>query len=550
MRAIALCFLTLFSLGSSLSSASSRDEALSEDQKVLHLLSRITFGARPGDLERVKAMGWRTFLEEQLEPSGRDPSGVAARLANLKTLKMTPKELVDTFSPPRFDRRLREKRRSEDEKVREEARMEMADMRRRQRQIQLELTQAKLIRAVHSQHQLFEMMVDFWMNHFNVFMPKQWDRFLTTQFEEEVVRPNALGRFEDLLVSVARSPAMLYYLDNWLSSAPEAVIRQRMKEKAPRHRAGRRRSMNREDRHRMMAGIFGPTPALFRAKGLNENYARELLELHAVGVDAPYTQEDVIQVAKYFTGWTLTALQMGAEFTFQPLMHESGDKIVLGHSVRSAGVEEGERVLKILAHHPETARFLATKLVRRFVADDPPRDLVEVAARTFEQTGGDIQQVLKSIFTSPRFYDPLFFQAKAKKPFELVVSSLRAVGADFSEPRPLFHMLAQMGEAPYRCLTPNGYPDRASAWINTNTLLKRLNFALALASGRIPGVRVNLEPAQSLFQELNLPEVNLEQAESIGRLLGDDRRALGQVANRRVVVESAFKLGSPQFQKR
>ena len=383
MRLITIFLLSLFSLLGSLSLVAGAPEALSEDQKVLHLLSRITFGARPGDVEKVKRLGVEAFLEEQLSPSASVDYEVAARLAPLETLEMTPGELFDAFLPPDRDRRRR--RQSDDERTREEARIEMAEMRRSQSQIQLQLTQAKLIRAVYSENQLFELMVDFWMNHFNVFMLKNWDRFLTTDFEENVIRPNSLGRFEDLLVSVARSPAMLYYLDNWLSSAPEEVIRNRLRKQGGQLRKRRLRTMDREERDQALARRLGPTPALFRAKGLNENYAKELMELHTVGVDAGYTQEDIIQVAKCFTGWTITAPTHGAEFFFQPLMHESGDKVVLGRTIRDGGIEEGEQVLRMLARHPATARFLATKLVRRFVADEPPQDLVEVAAQTFER---------------------------------------------------------------------------------------------------------------------------------------------------------------------
>ncbi|MCZ6769552.1 MAG: DUF1800 domain-containing protein, partial [Acidobacteria bacterium] len=342
------------------------------------------------------------------------------------------------------------------------------------------------------------------------------------------------------------------YLDNWISSAPAQVMEERVATLRSRltPRSRRRRGSNIQPADRASLRI------LQRAKGLNENYARELMELHTLGVEGGYSQEDVIQVARALTGWTITAPRQGGSFQFQPLLHEKGDKVVLGQTIRSGGLEEGEQVIKMLARHPSTARFISTKLVRRFVADDPPEDLVDAASLTFERTSGDIREVLRTIFTHPYFFSRDVYQAKIKKPLELVVSSLRATAAEMRPARRLMQVLAEMGEALYLCQAPTGYPDVASAWINTNSLLQRLNFALVLAADRIPQIRVDLVSAGPLFQQLRLPVPNTQQLEQTRSLLGqageeqDRRDGLPQTRFSRQVIAAAFMLGSPQFQKR
>ena len=429
------------------------------------------------------------------------------------------------------------------------------------RKIRQELSQARLIRAVHSERQLQEVMVDFWMNHFNIFMPKGLDRVYTTDFEENVIRPQVFGNFEDLLMATAKSPAMLFYLDNWISSAPAEVMEERISQlrNAFGLGPGRRQRGNRATRRQramVEERLQGTARVLRRAKGLNENYARELMELHTLGVDGGYSQEDVIQVAKALTGWTIQGPQQGGDFHFQPVLHEAGDKMVLGRSIPSGGVEEGEQLIRILAHHPSTARLISSKLVRRFVADDPPDELVDAASQTFLRTGGEIREVLRSIFNHPQFFSPDYHQAKVKKPLELVASSLRAVSAQVSPTRHLVNFMALMGEALYLCQEPTGYPDVASAWINTNTLLTRLNFSLVLAAGRIPQLRIDLASAAPLFEQLQLPEPTEEQLDGIRSLLreasleGTPRRRERNVPLTHPVIKAAFMLGSPQFQKR
>ena len=561
-----LCLLLIVPGSATYSRAGAESKTLTEEERIIHVLNRLGFGPRPGDIEKVAAMGLEAYIEQQLHPQEIPDPVMEKRLSSFKTLKMTPEELAELYPAPNQLRSQRQKLQAErpgegaqsspemeGESV-PEATREMQEARRQMRaglqRIRFELTEAKIMRAVYSERQLQEVMSDFWMNHFNVFLAKGLDRVYTTDFEENVVRPLALGKFEDLLMATAKSPAMLYYLDNWISTAPAEVMEERVSALRDRLRSQRRNGTGGQQAERALLRL------LQRAKGLNENYARELMELHTLGVDGGYSQEDVIQVAKCLTGWTITAPRQGGSFQFRPFLHEDGDKVVLGHRIRSGGIEEGEQVLRMLANHPSTARFISTKLVRRFVADDPPADLVDAASLTFEKTGGDLREVLRTLFTHPHFFSPQVYQAKIKKPLELVASALRASGAEMKPARHLMRMLAEMGEALYMCQEPTGYPDVASAWINTNSLLKRLNFALALASDRIPQIRVDLASAWPLFQQLRLPEPSAHQLEQTRSLLGQ----VGEEGNQRgdlrparfpkQMIASAFMLGSPQFQKR
>lgn len=555
---------------------------LSEEEKIIHLLNRLGFGPRPGDLERVGGMGIRAYIERQLHPHTISDPVVERKLAGFETLTMTPQQLNKFYPSPQQLRRMAERSDRADRTQTDRRRpdspgqdmsssseaMDSGDaeamiqkIQTGTRKIRQELSQARLIRAVHSERQLQELMVDFWMNHFNIFMPKGLDRVYTTGFEENVIRPRVFGSFEDLLMATAKSPAMLFYLDNWISSAPAEVMEERIAQlrngfdrgSGPGRRGdrgARRQSAMGEEK------LQGAARVLRRAKGLNENYARELMELHTLGVDGGYSQQDVIEVARALTGWTFQGPQQGGNFHFQSFLHEAGDKRVLGHNIPSGGIEEGEQIIRMLAHHPSTARFISSKLVRRFVADEPPPELVDAASQTFLRTGGDIREVLRSIFNHPRFFSPEFHQAKVKKPLELVASSLRSVAAEVGPSRQLVNLMARMGESLYLCQDPTGYPDVASAWINTNTLLTRLNFALVLAASRIPQVRVDLESAAPLFEQLKLPEPTEGQLGQTRSLLNQaslegSRRSRGSnVPLTEPVIKAAFMLGSPQFQKR
>ena len=428
---------------------------LTDHEKTIHLVGRITFGPRPGDVERVAKLGRAAFLERQLHPERIDDSAVEAKLRELSTLTMESAELVETFPPPKRAR---------------QAGMEDAG---RPREILVELARGQIWRAVYGERQLEELMVQFWMNHFNIFAPKGADKWLVTSFERDAIRPHALGRFEDLLVATAKSPAMLFYLDNWLSAAPGA------------------------------AASFAK-----RRRGLNENYARELMELHTLGVDGGYTQHDVIEVARVFTGWTIERPRRNPRFRFAPRLHDRGAKVVLGRRIDPGGMDEGIEVLRLLAREPATARFIAEKLCRRFVSDDPPQSLVERASFMFREKDGDVREVLRTILASPEFYSRASYRAKVKSPIELVASALRAHGGETDAGRPLLGFISRMGQPMFQFQAPTGHPDRATAWIDPSALLHRMKFADALASGRLQGttIRIGDDDAGRVALELAAPE--------------------------------------------
>ena len=368
-----------------------------------------------------------------------------------------------------------------DERAR--ARRQVPESIRRERLLLEELGQQKLLRAVYSDRQLEAVLIDFWFNHFNVFAGKSGlIRPYLTGYERDAIRPHVLGKFRDLLGAVAESPAMLVYLDNWLNSdpnGPDPRALQRARQRAvfnPRRpRFGftdPRGQLQRRGPQLLQPGRRG---------GLNENYARELLELHTLGVDGGYTQHDVVEVARAFTGWTIDALQQGGGFRFEPRLHDAGEKLVLGHTTEAGdGKDDGERVLDVLARHPSTAQFIATRLARRFVADDPPPALIERAAARFRETDGDIREVVRTIVSSPEFFSPSASRAKVKTPLEFVVSAVRITGAQTDNAQSLVRSLRELGMPPYFCQPPTGYDDTAEAWVNTGALLNRMNFAIAL----------------------------------------------------------------------
>ncbi len=337
-----------------------------------------------------------------------------------------------------------------------------------------ELAQAKLLRAIYSQRQFEEVMTDFWFNHFNVFVGKGLDRLMLTSYERDVIRPHALGKFEDLLVATAKSPAMLFYLDNWLSvgpSSPKALG-------IPAHPGP-------------YARYTRPRPGK-RTSGLNENYGRELLELHTLSVNGGYSQRDVTEVAKVFTGWTIDNPAQGGSFKFDPRMHEPGPRFVLGHKIKPKGEGEGLEVLHRLATSPQTAHFISLKLAERFVSDDPPPALVNRMAKTFLKKKGDIREVLNTLFHSPEFWNDDTYRAKVKTPLEFVASAVRATGADVEDALPLTRQLNNMGMPLYGAQPPTGYSMKAETWVSSSALLNRMNFALALTNDKIKGVKADV----------------------------------------------------------
>ncbi|HEY1239869.1 MAG TPA: DUF1800 domain-containing protein [Bryobacteraceae bacterium] len=510
-----------------------------KDQRIDHALNRLTFGPRTGDADRVRSIGLKKWIDLQLHPE-RIPENplLLGKLKELDSLSMPSREMVQNYPAPqmvramvngglafpsdpdrrmmiqklveRFERRQRngqeppapdvtglltpeqmrlmrngtsEQRLAAFEQIPPDRRDEVItqlpppvlqalyvtappDLRRKfelaagpREVVARDLAEGKLLRAVYSNRQLEEILVDFWFNHFNVYLDKGADRYLVTSYERDVIRPRVLGKFRNLLEATAKSPAMLFYLDNWQSVAN------------PAGRGGRRRN------------------------GLNENYGRELLELHTLGVDGGYTQKDVTEVARCFTGWTIKQPQLGGEFTFNPRQHDDGEKIVLGTRIPAGGgIHDGEKVLDILSRRPATAHFISRKLATRFVADDPPSSLVDRMAQTFLKSDGDLRAVLKTMIESKEFWSVDAYRSKLKSPLEMVASAVRAVNGDVDFAFALTNQVAQLGEPLYRKQEPTGYSDSGQEWINSAGLLARMNFALSLANNRVPGVKVEAKP--------------------------------------------------------
>jgi uncharacterized protein (DUF1800 family) len=405
-----------------------------------------------------------------------------------------------------------------------------------------ELVQSKLLRAIYSDRQLEEVMTDFWFNHFNVFIGKGADRYLLTSYERDVIRPHALGKFEDLLFATARSPAMLFYLDNWLSVGPNSDFANGIPKRVNYNR-------RRPPRPRNPGAV---KQAKGRRGGLNENYGRELMELHTLGVNGGYTQKDVTEVARVLTGWTLKQPREGGGFVFEERMHEPGDKNVLGHRIKSGGEKEGRELLHILARNPSTAKFVSTKLAMRFVSDTPPPALVDRMSKTFLKKDGDIREVLKTMFHSPEFWAPESYRAKVKTPLEFVVSAVRASGAEVSDALPLARQLQTMGMQLYGMQPPTGYSMKAETWVNSSALLGRMNFALALTAGKLKGVQVNSShmldggPIDSQATLAGLENSLL--AGDVSRQTHDTIVSQMQPNNTNTIA--GLLLGSPEFQRR
>jgi uncharacterized protein (DUF1800 family) len=465
---------------------------LTEDQRILHLLNRAGYGPRPGDIERVRKMGIERFLDEQLSPETIDNSEVEARLSALPTLRMTSAELYQFYPPPQvIEQRAKERN--------------PAPVFGRPQQPLVELIQHKLSRAVSSNRQLQEVMADFWFNHFNVFAQKEADLWMVTSYERDVIRPRAIGRFRDLLLAIAESPAMLYYLDNWLSTAPGAVRPRPASPRPPRPQpapgAGPAPTgeMTPEAMTNQQPAPQNPPPAR-PPRGINENYARELLELHTLGVDGGYTQKDVQEVARCFTGWTIDRPFQGGGFVFRPWMHDSASKRVLGFNIPAGGgIEDGKRVIEILARHPSTARLISKRLCKRFVSDEPPSKLVERIAQVYMKTDGDIREALRAIFTSPEFNSAASFRSKVKSPLELAASAIRALDGDTNGAPALHEWVRKMGQPLYLNQSPAGYSEDSGAWVNTGVFFNRLNFAVALSNNQIAGTRY--EPSRLVAAE-------------------------------------------------
>jgi uncharacterized protein (DUF1800 family) len=420
-----------------------------------------------------------------------------------------------------------------------------------------ELVQAKLLRAIYSDRQLEEVMTDFWFNHFNVFMGKGADHYLVSSYERDAIRPHALGKFEDLLVATAKSPAILFYLDNWLSVGPDSDIARGI---------SKDRRLYGRTRHRFPPNARPVKGKGKRKSGLNENYGRELLELHTLGVNGGYTQQDVTEVARVLTGWTIEPPQKGGSFKFEDRMHEPGNKIVLGHKIKQHGEKEGMEVLRILARHPSTAHFICSKLAMRFVSDDPPTTLVDRMAETFRKKDGEIREVLKTMFTSREFWSTDAYRAKVKTPLEFVVSAVRATGGEVTDALPLARQLNTLGMPLYGMQPPTGYSMKSDAWVSTSALLGRMNFSIALMSGKIKGVQIDSErllqgaasDSQRALATLEISllagDVSRQTHDAIMKQLDSPQQQPRQSdkpgTTSNMATIAGLILGSPEFQRR
>jgi uncharacterized protein (DUF1800 family) len=492
MRRITLAALALLAL------TAAAPNKLDDRQRALHALNRLAFGARPGDVDKIMSGGVDAWIDRQLHPERIEDRAVDERLAQLPTLRLSNAEILKTYYVPLQQAR----REAKGENVDPQELIKNIPMDQRPQRVAMELQSQRIVRAAESERQLNEVMVDFWMNHFNVFAGKGLDRFLLTSYERDTIRPRIWGRFEDLLMATAKSPAMLFYLDN----------------------------------------------ARSRAGAINENYAREIMELHTLGVDGGYTQKDVTELARVLTGWSISGPRGAAgprdgepgTFLFRPRQHDSGSKIVLGVRLSGSGIDEGERMIRVLARHPATARHIAAKLCQRLVSDDPPRALVDRVAKRFLDSGGDLRLTVKAVIDSPEFWDASSYRAKIKSPFEYTISAIRAVGAHVDNPLPVARALQQIGEPLYGAQPPTGYSDKSDAWVNTGALMNRLNFALALAGNKLPGVRAVVSgDAGELARALTGGELSPETRKTIASREGADAAEL-----------AGLILGSPEFQWR
>jgi len=607
-RLAALCVaafgICIYAAKTSPATASAFSAQISADQKIIHALNRLTFGARPEDIETVKEMGVKKWIDRQLHPDRITENPVLeSKLAPLDTLRMTSAEMARIYPPPQlikamvegkipypadaerrriieklarryknqlgqndgekptlenvglteeqqrilrkgapeeklkvFDALLDEQKDEVLEAMPQGARIQLftvapPDLRRTiqkttgpQAVITQDLIEAKLLRAIYSHRQFEEVLADFWYNHFNVFLDKGADRYLVTSYERNVIRPHVLGKFKDLLLATAESPAMLFYLDNFQSVDPNGA-----------QRLPRRQNAQRPQR------------------GLNENYARELMELHTLGVDGGYTQHDVTEVARCFTGWSIQAPRQGGGFEFKERLHDPGEKHVLGVRIPAGGgIDDGLKVLDILAHHSSTARFIAKKLATRFVADNPPQSLIDKMARTFHNKDGDIRAVLATLFNAPEFWSQDAYRAKLKSPLELVASSVRALNADMDFSFALSRQLEQLGEPLYRKQEPTGYTNAGQEWVNSAALLGRMNFGIALAANRIPGVKVSVarfdddENPDSIARALLLTDLSDEARAAIGAALNSPSGATVQTLDENIGSDSPRGKGGPK----
>jgi uncharacterized protein (DUF1800 family) len=570
---------------------------LTEDEAILHAMNRLAYGPRPGDVDQVRQIGLEKWIEQQLHPESINDADLNLRLQRYPSLEMSSKRLLEEFPHPdqnakqqgltkeqakdQYEQQLRAKQQEAESQIivtgndnLDKAQQQLAKLQGPNRII-AELSMAKVDRAVYSNRQLQAVMEDFWFNHFNVFANKGDDKWFLTAYERDTIRPHAMGKFQDLLLATAKSPAMLYYLDNYLSADPAAVARMEAEKNFRRARY-----------QGAFAGGSMPTPGTFPGpatsgppaansvaapkkpdRGLNENYGREVMELHTVGVDAGYTQQDVIQMAECLTGWTIHEPRKDPEYFFDDKIHGEGRKVVMGRTFNYGGEKDGEEALKMLASQPATAHFISSELAHHFVSDNPPASLIDRMAKSFTTSNGDIRTVLRSMIYSPEFWSKDAYRSKVKTPFELVVSTSRALNAESTISLPLSQWVARMGEPLYLCQPPTGYSDKAETWVNTGALLNRLNFALAFAGDKMSGATVDLntmlgeegskDPGAALARSIQIfldGQISQSTQETLEARLKDPQILQARLddpvkqVNEGLIV--GLVLGTPEFQRR
>ena len=539
-----------------------RGPALTPQGSALHALNRLAYGPRPSDVPRVAAEGVMHWIDRQLSPDGIDDDRLAERERRFDILKYDRGDLAALYTEAQRERRERKLAAGQSADGSDSLGAQHAaplpkqadPMIPKSNRLASQFADLAVVRATLSERQLYEVMVDFWTNHFNVYAAKGADRFLTPDYIEHTIRPRAMGKFEDLLIATAKSPAMLFYLDNWESVAPGSVPPTGLHVRA-RPIFGRR------------PGLFGPVRdparqdsvrrrALDRVpKGINENYARELLELHTLGVDGGYTQQDVIDVARIFTGWSIERPQQGGDFEFHDWAHDRGEKLVIGVWFEGGhDMDEGIRLLKLLANHPATMHHLSRKLCQRFVNDEPPDGCVDDAVAAWKRSSGDMHEVLRAIFHGPDFWAAANVRTKVKTPLEFVVSATRAVAAEPDTSPRLAQVVARLGEPLFLHVAPDGYPEREAAWVNSGALLDRMNAAVALASGKLPGVTVVLDSivsagdADQLIGMVNEKILSGTMSENTKQVLRRELAGISDLTQARVLAVG-LAIGGPEFQR-
>ncbi|MFZ6689682.1 DUF1800 domain-containing protein [Undibacterium sp. SXout11W] len=493
---------------------------LSKEQEAAHVLNRLGYGPRPGDIQRVSQMGVDRYIEQQLNPlSISIPDSLQQKIRTLQVANLNAGDALD-----RYHKILKDTQDESDEASKK--RREMIGI------IFQETAETRLWRAIESPRQLEEVMVEFWFNHFNVFNGKGLDRALIASYEREAIRPYVFGNFRDLLGATAKHPAMLFYLDNWLSTSADFK---------PRARRGKPEQQA-------------------KANGLNENYARELMELHTLGVDGGYSQHDVTELARILTGWTFDPRIAGyghANFVFDAERHDNGTKQWLGKTVSPNGKSEGEFALDILALDPATAHHISYQLAQFFIQDQPPEALVKKLSQRFLESRGDIRLVLTALFNSPEFRDPKVFGVKYKTPYHFVISALRASDTSVQNVRPLLGTMAQLGMPLYGSQTPDGYKNTEQAWLNPDALSRRINFATALATGHLPlnqsvdagdkmGAKQMVKQADNNDRHVMMEPLGANQLlDALGPLISNNTRTL--INGTPEGLRASLVLGSPDF---